>query len=262
MTSRTSDDEASFEELLQRARNGELAAMDALFRRSWKALEWHASKSPALGLQGALRPSDIFQQSALRAFEKLASFRGQTEGEWFAWLKQVVFTQSMDVVREDARESKYVPGGMIAAGEESEAVPSQERTPSQVTAQYEDWRRLLSKFALLTSEQREAFSLCWLEELTVEEAARRMGKSHAAVSSLLQRGMSTLRRQMQGEERPSQDDADASAALAAYFRRRDAGASLDVDAFIAEYPSCASQLREALDWVTRLRALKPASHSG
>ncbi|QDE93721.1 RNA polymerase subunit sigma [Myxococcus xanthus] len=250
---------ASFEELLRRARAGEHAAMDALFRQSWKALERHAAKSPALGLQGATRPSDIFQQSALRAFEKLASFRGQTEGEWVTWLKQVVFTQSMDVIRAEARETKYVPGGMIPSGEESEAVPSQERTPSQVTAHHEDWRRLLTKFALLTPDQREAFSLFWLEELTVEEAAQRMEKSHAAVSSLLQRGMSTLRQQMRGEASPIHDDTDVSVALAVYFRRRDAG--LDMEAFIAEYPSCAGELREALDWVARLRALRPATRT-
>ncbi|MFP2958157.1 RNA polymerase sigma factor [Myxococcus sp. 1LA] len=255
-----STDEASFEDLLQRARAGEHAAMDALFRRSWKALERHAAKSPALGLQGATRPSDIFQQSALRAFQKLSSFRGQTEGEWNAWLKQVVFTQSLDVLRAEAREAKHVPGGRAPDGEEVEAIPSEERTPSQFTARREEWRRLLSMLDHLTSDQRVAFSLCWLQELTVEEAARRMKKSHAAVSSLLQRGMSTLRRQMQEEEggSPLQDESEVSVALDAYFRRRDAGAPLALEAFIAEYPSCAGPLREVLDFVTRLRPYAPA----
>lgn len=252
-------DEASFEDLLQRARAGEHAAMDALFRRSWKSLERHAAKSPALGLQGATRPSDIFQLSALRAFEKLSSFRGQTEGEWNAWLKQVVFTQSLDVVRAEAREAKHVPGGRASGAEEVEAIPSNERTPSQFTARREEWRRLLSMLAHLPPEQRQAFSLCWLKELTVEEAAQRMKKSHAAVSSLLLRGMSTLRRQMREDGRPLQDESEVSAALDAYFRRRDAGALLDQEAFIAEYPSCAGPLREVLDFVMRLRALTPAS---
>lgn len=254
-----STDEASFEDLLQRARAGEHAAMDTLFRRSWKALERHAAKSPALGLQGATRPSDIFQLSALRAFEKLSTFRGQTEGEWNAWLKQVVFTQSLDVVRAEAREAKHVPGGRASGAEEVEAIPSDERTPSQFTARREEWRRLLSMLTHLPPEQREAFSLCWLKELTVEEAAQRMKKSHAAVSSLLQRGMSTLRRQMREGGSPLQDEAEVSAALEAYFRRRNAGASLDPEVFIAEYPSCAGPLREVLDFVTRLRALTPAS---
>ncbi|AEI63906.1 RNA polymerase sigma factor [Corallococcus macrosporus] len=254
----STEDEALFEDLLQRARAGEHAAMDALFRRSWRALERHAAKSPALGLQGATRPSDIFQQSALRAFEKLSSFRGQTEGEWFAWLKKVVFTQSQDVLRAEARDAQHVPGGRAPDGEEVEAIPSEERTPSQFTARREEWRRLLSMFRHLPAEQGEAFVLCWLHELTVEEASRRMKKSHAAVSSLLQRGMATLRRQMREDAGPLQDESEVSAALEAYFRRRDAGAPLDLEAFIAEHPSCAGQLREVLDFVTRLRPYTPA----
>ncbi len=256
-----SHEEAAFEVLLQRARAGEHEAVEALFRRSWDALERHASKSPALGLQGATRPSDIFQDSALRAFEKLASFRGNSEGEWVTWLKQVVFSHSIDIVRVETRQANHVPGGRVAEGEESASIPSQERTPSQVTAHHEDWHRLLSKFTLLTPDQQEAISLFWFEELSVEEAAQRMGKSHTSVSSLLQRGMSTLRREMRSDASPSQDDAEVSAALAAYFRKRDAGAALDVDTFIAEYPSCADGLREALNSVLRLRALKPSSRS-
>ncbi|WP_044889972.1 RNA polymerase sigma factor [Myxococcus hansupus] len=256
-----SHEETAFEDLLQRARAGEQEAMDALFRRSWKALERHASKSPALGLQGATRPSDIFQDSALRAFEKLASFRGNSEGEWVTWLKQVVFSQSIDIVRVEAGQAKYVPGGRVPEGEASESLPSQERTPSQVTAHHEDWHRLLSKFTLLTPDQQKAISLFWFDELSVEEAAQRMGKSHTSVSSLLQRGMSTLRREMRSDASSSQDDAEVSAALAAYFRKRGAGASPDMEAFIAEYPSCADGLRDALNSVLRLRALKPATRS-
>ena len=64
-----------------------------------------------------LDPSDIVQQAILHAHEKRSQFRGETEGEWLAWLRAILAnalaasvrrfeTQSRDAARERSLDAE------------------------------------------------------------------------------------------------------------------------------------------------------------
>src|SRR5688500_8383808 len=97
--------ELSFEELLQRARSQEEGALEELFRQCQTELERWASQQAAQERSGSPRPSDISQEARLRAYQRFSTFKGHTQGEWFAWVKSVVFTQARQLLREERRQA-------------------------------------------------------------------------------------------------------------------------------------------------------------
>jgi RNA polymerase sigma-70 factor (ECF subfamily) len=58
--------------------------------------------------QAKIDASDIVQQTLLDAHQKQAQFRGATEAEWMAWLKQILAHNLADAVRGLARAKRDV----------------------------------------------------------------------------------------------------------------------------------------------------------
>src|SRR5262245_42328786 len=59
-------------------------------------------------LRGKLDPSDIVQETLLRAYQKLDQFRGTTDAELAAWLRSILANQLTDQVRKFAAVSRDV----------------------------------------------------------------------------------------------------------------------------------------------------------
>ncbi|NTX41331.1 sigma-70 family RNA polymerase sigma factor [Myxococcus sp. CA033] len=259
----------SFEELLVRVRVGENAAREELLRRCLDRVgEWTEEHREQAAKVGA-RPSDITQDSLLKAFQNLDGFKGTSEGAWWAWLRKLVKNQAFQTYRHGTRQRRDASDTVPLDSEEALGARATERSPSQMTAHQEEWRRLLSGFGLLPESQREALSLFYLEELPASTIAERMDKTPKAVESLMGRGVRALRDYMAEEP-----DAEgllspevaairnaADAAFCKYLRRREAGEEVDPEAFVTEHPDCAEELRGMLHWMLRLRALDPSRAS-
>lgn len=251
-------------ELLRRARAGEADALEELFDQCRTRFGEWASRSRSRMRPGVARPSDMVQDSALRAFRAFSSFKGTTEKEWTAWLQSIFQSQEVQQIRYSKRQKRDELNTIPLDDPDSLTAPTPQRTPSQTSSFREEWRLLLTCLYELPDDQREAISLCSLKELPVAEAARSLGRSELAVAGLLKRGLKTLRNSMASiEARMSVHNATASKsstrALLDYLRRRDAGERVEPSAFVAEYPDCADELRDMLDWIERLQALRPAS---
>ncbi len=254
--------ELSIPELLRRARDQEEGALDELFRRCQPRMDAWASKRAAQESSGSVRPSDITQEAAQRAFQRFSSFRGATEGEWFTWLKEVLLSQAEQLLRGARRQKRLPTEALPLDGDEAAAVAAPGRSPSQFTSTRQEVRQMLATISQLPEDQRDAVQLCFLEELRVAEVAHRMERSNDAVASLVQRGVKTLRARMAGEANPKvEDSSPLTAAFLAYMARREAGQPVAPDAFAAEHPDCADELRSMLHWVERLLAVRSSSSS-
>lgn len=258
----------SIEELLRRARAGDDGALEELFNRCRPELGKWAARVVSKLRPGMARPSDLVQDTSLRAFHRFSTFNGTTEAEWFAWLQKVLRSQTKQSLRAQGRKKRNPVGTVPLDDSEALETPSPEKSRSQESSE-EAQCRLLAHLYQLPDDWRDAIWLCHLKELPVAEAARLMGRSVGSVAGLLQRGLKALKARMtQSPEaetgEPSELPAtlnEAAAALLTYLQRRDAGENVDPVAFLAEYPDCADELRDMLEWIERLQALRPASHT-
>ena len=60
-------------------------------------------------MRGQLDPSDIVQQTLLKAHEKFDQFRGSTEHELRGWLRAILARNLVDAARGHHRQGDAVP---------------------------------------------------------------------------------------------------------------------------------------------------------
>jgi RNA polymerase sigma-70 factor (ECF subfamily) len=162
-------------------------------------------------LRGKLDPSDMVQETLARAHQKQEQFRGATEAEKAAWLRQILANELAAAARRfhagkrDAGREQSLHAALEESSVRLEALLAAGQTsPSERLVRHEELRRLATALAVLPEDQRRAVELHHLGGLSVEDTAAALGKSESAVGGLLRRGLKRLR-QLMGEgtgERP------------------------------------------------------------
>lgn len=161
-------------------------------------------------LQGKLDASDVVQETFLEAHRHFPRFRGQSEAELVAWLRQIlagviaqlvrryIGTRGRDVRLERdlehdlANSSRILDRGLLAA----------ESSPSQHAAKREQAVMVADAIAKLPDDYREAIVLRHMEGLPFSTVAERMNRSVDSVEKLWMRGLAKLREtlsEMEGE---------------------------------------------------------------
>jgi RNA polymerase sigma-70 factor (ECF subfamily) len=189
------------------ARSGDAAALGALLERFRHYLALLAQVQIGHRLQGKVDAADLVQETFLEAHRQFGSFRGGTEGELIAWLRQIHAGKLADLLRrylgtqgrdvrlereiEDAfcRSSVALDRGLVAP----------QSSPSQQAVRREQAVLLADALARLPDDYRQVLVLRHLEGLTFPEVARRMGRSVDSVEKLWMRGLARLRQLMGGE---------------------------------------------------------------
>jgi len=158
-------------------------------------------------LQGKLDPADIVQQTLMRAHEKRDQFRGHTDGELTAWLRQILVNNLAEAVRRFGAESRDVARerSLEASLEESSArleswLAADQSSPSQRFMRQEQGIRLADALAELPDDQRRAVELHHLKGYSVAEVGELMDRSRPAVVGLLFRGLKKLRQLLKDQE--------------------------------------------------------------
>jgi RNA polymerase sigma-70 factor (ECF subfamily) len=199
--------EQDCEELLTLVRNGDERALGRLFEHYTSYLTLLARLQIGRRLQGKADPADMVQETFLEAARHMTRFRGDTEPELAAWLRQILAgclahlvrryygTQARDVrlerILEDdlAQSSWVIDRGLIAS----------QSTPSQQASKREQAVLLANALDRLSPDYREVIILRHLEGLSFPEVAERMGRSVDSVEKLWVRALPKLRRTLGGE---------------------------------------------------------------
>jgi RNA polymerase sigma-70 factor (ECF subfamily) len=154
-----------------------------------------------------LDPSDIVQQTLLNAYQKQDQFRGTTDAERMAWLKQILTNNLADAVRglvrakrDVTREQPLEKGISNAFMRADSWLAAVQSSPSQQVLRAEEVLRLANALTGLPEAQRDAIVLHHLQGLSLADVSRQLEKSPAAVAGLLHRGLKGLREAMSAGE--------------------------------------------------------------
>jgi RNA polymerase sigma-70 factor (ECF subfamily) len=148
-------------------------------------------------LRGLMDPSDIVQQTLLKAHEGLPGFRGKTEAELQAWLRAILAQQLALAARHSGRRQAQIKS-LEAALEQSSArleaiLASDQSGPNEVQMRSERLIQLAAALEKLPGDQRAALELRYLGGLSVADVAARMNRSTVSVTGLLYRGTKAMR---------------------------------------------------------------------
>lgn len=197
-------DRAEPEQLLATARAGggdELGQLLEIYRRYLRLLA-------ELGIEGRFKAkvdaSDLVQETFLDAHRDFANFRGTTERELMAWLKQILAANLTDHVRRrygaQKRDVQLERSLSQQLDRSSHAIDRglvlTQTTPSQSAARREQAVVLADALDRLPEDYREVLVLRHLKGLKFPDVARSMGRTVGSVQQLWTRAVAELRRRI------------------------------------------------------------------
>jgi RNA polymerase sigma-70 factor (ECF subfamily) len=186
--------------LIAAARCGDALALDRLWQLFRQYLRLLARTGIDASLQGKADPSDLVQETLLRATQHFPGFRGETEAELAAWLRQILSQALTDLVRRYRTASRQVgrersiaellEGSSLSLG----SMFGREAKEGGLISSDRDAGVLLAEaLAEMNSDDREVITLRNLERLEWQQVAAKMGRSTDAARMLWMRALRRLR---------------------------------------------------------------------
>jgi RNA polymerase sigma-70 factor (ECF subfamily) len=190
--------------LLNRARDGQNDCLGELLERYRNYLYVVARTQIDLHLSVRASPSDIVQETFLRAARKFQTFRGKSEGELLAWLRRILarsvvnaYTRHVRSTKRNVRRDRPLKLPAAAVDESSRQVDSalaaSGTSPSSAAMRAEYSMQVADRLAQLPPHYREVIILRNLEGLPFEKIAQRLGRTSVAVRQLWTRAIRRLK---------------------------------------------------------------------
>jgi RNA polymerase sigma-70 factor (ECF subfamily) len=187
--------------LIEDARRQAPGALDRLLESYRNYLRLLARTGIDASLRGKADPSDLVQETLLKAHQHFDQFQGGTEAELVGWLRQILARNLADLsrrfksagARAVRREQSLDDFHGSASRAVLQLVSPNGHSPSQSAQRRELSLVLADALAELTPDYREVLVLRTLEGRDWEEVARVMGRSAGAVRLLWARALQKLR---------------------------------------------------------------------
>jgi RNA polymerase sigma-70 factor (ECF subfamily) len=191
------------ESLLAHARQGEEQDLGRLLQLYRNYLTILATAQLDARLRRRMSPSDLVQETMLGAYRDFRKFRGQTEGELVAWLRQILIhclhhayemhfqAGRRDIRREISLDDVDRSSNRLAGF--AQAVAAQGESPSAPVRDRERAVAMADQLAKLRPDYREVIVLRNLQGLSFEEVAQRMDRKPGAVRMLWLRAIEKFR---------------------------------------------------------------------
>ena len=192
------------QQLLVAARQGESEQLGKLLQCYRNYLTLLARTQMGRQLQARVSPSDVVQETMLEAVQDFDRFRGSTEREFVAWLRQILINNLLRFVEAHVRTAKrdvrceismqqWTPTMDGTADGLDRLASLSVSSPSAAANRRELGVVVADCLAKLPTHYREVIVLRNLRGLSFEEVARDMGRSTGSVRMLWMRAIDQFR---------------------------------------------------------------------
>jgi RNA polymerase sigma-70 factor (ECF subfamily) len=190
--------------LLEQARGGNESALGQLLELYRNYLRLVARSLISEALRVKLEPSDLVQETFLKAHREFTQFAGQSEPELVAWLRKILVRSLSNQVKHHRRLARdhqrqesleqILDRSSITI---QQALATSIASPSEQASQREQAVLLANALDRLPDDYREAFIRRTLEHIPFETIATEMGRSVGAVRMLWTRAVKRLTQMME-----------------------------------------------------------------
>jgi RNA polymerase sigma-70 factor (ECF subfamily) len=194
----SSSDSSNLGDLLSRAREGGTADRDRLFAECRPYVAGMAQAQLERWMQARGDASDLVQETLLEAHRDFTRFSGTTEGEWLAWLRNILTHNVADFIRRHRSGKRGVQKEISLAPTGDDSIhrgiepAAPDPTPSAVVAGRDLEGRVAAAIDQLSPEHRQVIRLRNIDRLPFDEIARRMNRSRPAAQMLWTRAIRKL----------------------------------------------------------------------
>jgi RNA polymerase sigma-70 factor (ECF subfamily) len=192
--------------LLRLARQGDGRVVGQLLEMYRGYLKLLARLQIDRRLRGKVDASDVVQDTFLHAHQGFPEFRGTTEMELLAWLRQILSSRLMDLLRRfyqsrgrDVRLERRLGEELDRSSRGAALLASPESSPSRRAIRREQAVLVADALERLPADYREVILLRHLEELSFPEVARHMDRSLSSVKNLWTRALAALHKTLGGQ---------------------------------------------------------------
>jgi RNA polymerase sigma-70 factor (ECF subfamily) len=184
-------------DLLERARAGDAAALNALMARHLPRLRRWASGRLPRWARDVADTQDLVQETLLQTFKRIDRFEARGDGALQAYLRQGVLNRIRDEFRRAGR--RPMTAELDSQAPDSAASPLEEAIGAQAVDRYE------AALQRLRSDDRDAIIARIEMGMTHEEVATLLGKPSAnAARMAVERALVRLAAEMRGDAAASE----------------------------------------------------------
>lgn len=199
-------DTRQFAAALERARQGERAALSDVLAELRPELLRFVELRLGAELRGRLEPEDLVQQAQLEAARRFGEWCALTGYPFRVWVR-LLTAQTLDEARRRnlgaqrrdlRREVALVSASRASTGAVADWLAASQTSASETARRHELRARLEEALSSLEEGDRDILTLRQIEGLSNEEAALELGISPAAASKRLVRALTRLRPFLRG----------------------------------------------------------------
>ncbi len=191
-------------QLVHRAAGGDAAAMECLLVRYNEALLRYIERRLPSDLSRVMDAQDILQDVHFEVFRRLSEFTSPDIRSVRRWLVCIARNRLIDAMRMHYAAKRHIGKVMNWDGDDGDRpmvgllqeLAVYERTPSRSALAHELINAMQQAMGRLPADHRQALQHRYMEGLSVEDSAVRMGRTEGALRMLCNRGLAQLRSEL------------------------------------------------------------------
>ena len=190
---------------IEAARNGSSEALGSLLELCRPYLLLVANQQIQPDLKVKVGASDLVQQTFLEAHRDFAGFRGDSEAELLAWLRQILVNNAAGITRQFRDTQKRRIDQEISLSDTPLAnllqnIQDLGDSPSAQAQAHEQDQALHEAISKLPEQYRQVIHLRNYERLSFEEVGQRLGRSAEAARKLWTRAITQLEQLLESSD--------------------------------------------------------------